>query len=46
MRLFDLLKGVDPGKERWIGRQDPDPRGAYIRLGGGEKKGAMTRPGP
>jgi len=46
MRLFERLKGVDPGRERWTGRQDPDPGGAYVRLGSGGGKGGMTRPRP
>jgi len=44
MRLFDRLEGVDPGRERWTGRQDPDPGGAYIRLGGGGEREAETKP--
>jgi len=44
MRLCDRLEGVDPGRERWTGRQDPDPGGAYIRLGGGGEREAETRP--
>ena len=44
MRRFDRLEGVDPGRERWTGRQDPDPGGAYIRLGGGGEREAETKP--
>jgi len=44
MRPFDRLEGADPGRERWTGREDPDPRGAYIRLGGGGEREAETKP--
>ena len=38
--LFTLLEGVDPGRERWTGEQDPGPGGACILFGGGGEREA------
>ena len=38
--LLTRLEGVDPGRERWTGPQDPGPGGAYIPLGGGGEREA------
>ena len=38
MRLFARLEGSDHGWERWTGGQDPDPGGAYVRSGAGERR--------
>ena len=43
-RLLTRLEGVDPGRERWTGEQDPGPGGAYIPLGGGKEREAGKTP--